>query len=243
MYRIKTQALTALYAAMAAENDLFLPVKAAGKTNFALWQPDADVDIRTLKAVKSPKDVFFPQSENLYTCERTDGKLAVEPQTLREKPFVVFGIRACDVRGIAVLDKVFLSRPVDTYYAARRKCGVLVSLACSRPETSCFCGAFGIDCAAPEGDVAAWLAGEYLYWQPRTEKGAALTGQIESLLEPCDDAPVAAEQAAIRDICRKLPLKDLSLANWGADAAQRNFDSPIWECTNVSITPAFCGTP
>ena len=28
---------------------------------------------------------------------------------------------------------------------------------------------------------------------------------------------------------RKLPLKDLSLANWGADAAQRNFDSPLWE--------------
>ena len=47
MYRIKTQALAALYAAMAAKNDLFLPVKAAGKTNFALWQPDADVDIRT----------------------------------------------------------------------------------------------------------------------------------------------------------------------------------------------------
>ena len=46
MYRIKTQALAALYAAMAAKNDLFLPVKAAGKTNFALWQPDADVDIR-----------------------------------------------------------------------------------------------------------------------------------------------------------------------------------------------------
>ena len=229
MYRIKTQALTALYAAMAAKNDLFLPVKAAGKTNFALWQPDADVDIRTLKTVKSPKDVFCPQSENLYTCERTDGKLAVEPQTLREKPFVVFGIRACDVRGIAVLDKVFLSKPLDTYYAARRERGVLVSLACSRPETSCFCGTFGIDCAAPEGDVAAWLAGEYLYWQPRTEKGTALTGQVESLLEPWDDAPVAAEQAAIRDVCRKLPLKDLSLANWGADAAQRNFDSPLWE--------------
>ena len=154
MYRIKTQALPDLYAAMAAENDLFLPVKAAGKTNFALWQPDADVDIRTLKTVKSPKDVFFPQSENLYTCEKNGGKLTVEPQALREKPFVVFGIRACDVRGIAVLDRVFLSQPVDSYYAARRSCGILVSLACSRPETSCFCAAFGIDCAAPEGDVA-----------------------------------------------------------------------------------------
>lgn len=120
-------------------------------------------------------------------------------------------------------------KTLDTYYAARRERGVLVSLACSRPETSCFCGTFGIDCAAPEGDVAAWLAGEYLYWQPRTEKGTALTGQVESLLEPWDDAPVAAEQATIRDICRKLPLKDLSLANWGADAAQRNFDSPLWE--------------
>ena len=240
MYRIKKTDLPALYAAIAEKMDLFLPVKAAGKTNFAQWTEDACVDIDTLKTVKSPKDAFFPQSENLYSCGTADGKLTLEPQALCEKPFAVFGIRACDVRAIAVLDKVFLSQPEDSYYAARRDHGVILSLACGRPETSCFCGAFGIDCAAPEGDVAMWLTGEYLYWQPQTKKGEKLTAAVDSLLETCQEAPVEEAKASIRAICEKLPLKDLDLSKWGAEAAQKNFDSPLW---NELYAPCLaCGT-
>ena len=34
------------------------------------------------------------------------------------EPFVLFGVRACDARSFAILDRVFLSEPQDTYYAA-----------------------------------------------------------------------------------------------------------------------------
>ena len=114
MYKIQKSELPKLYAAIAAKNDLFLPVKSAGKTNYALWNETAQVDIETLKTVKSPKDAFFPQSENLYTCDKEDGKTTITPEARCDAPFVVFGIKACDVRGIAVLDKVFLSDPVDS---------------------------------------------------------------------------------------------------------------------------------
>ena len=229
MYRIAKANLNALYAAIAASKELYLPLKSAGKTNFAAWTEGAAVDLDTLKTVRSPKDAFFPQSENLYTCDRVDGKISVTPEALQEKPFVVFGMKACDVRGVAVLDKVFLSDPVDSYYAARREKGIIVSLACSRPAASCFCQTFGIDCAAPEGDVATWMAGEWLYWLPQSEKGEALTAELSSLLEQTDDAAVAEEKAAIAAIRDRLPLKDLSLDNWGAAAADKNFDSPLWE--------------
>ena len=229
MYRILKSNVTTLLARIAESRDLYLPVKAAGKTNFASWSEASEVDLDTLKTVRSPKDAFFPQSENLYTCDRTDGKLTITAAELENKDFVVFGIRACDVRGLAVLDKVFLSDPVDSYYAARRSHGILVSLACARPETSCFCHAFGIDCAAPEGDVATWFAGEYLYWQPQTEKGEALTAALADLLESTDSAAVEEAKAAIHAIREKLPLKDLSLEGWGAEAADTKFNSPLWE--------------
>ncbi len=229
MYRIKIENVNALLGAIAAQNDLFAPVKAGGKTNFALWTEGTEADLETLKTVKSPKDVFFPQSETLYTCTKEDGKTAISVQDRCNTPFVVFGMKACDVRAIAVLDQVFLTDPVDSYYAARRAMGTVVSLACNRPDTSCFCGAFGIDCAEPEGDVATWLAGEYLYWQPNTEKGEALTAQVAALLETCQEAPVEEAKAKIRGICDRLPLKDLDLSQWGAQAADKNFDSPLWE--------------
>ena len=229
MYRILKSELPKLYAVIAQENDLYIPVKSADKTNYTIWTSESQVDIDTLKTVKSPKDAFFPQSENLYTCAKQDGKTSIQTEERCNAPFVVFGIRGCDVRGIEVLDKVFLSEPVDSYYAARREHGIVVSLACSRPETSCFCGAFGIDCAAPEGDVTTWLAGEYLYWNANTDKGVALTNQLSEILEACDEAPVEAVKNEIRAICQRLPLKDLDLSAWGADAAQKNFDSPLWE--------------
>ena len=229
MLKIKKCNLNALYARIARQQDLFLPVKTAGKTNYALWEEGVNADLDTLKTVRSAKDVFFPQSETLYSCSRTDGKLSITPETLCEKPFVVFGMKGCDVRGIAVLDKVFLTEPVDSFYAARRNHGTIVSLACSRPETSCFCKVFGIDCAQPEGDVVTWLVGEDLYWQAQTEKGEKLTALVSDLLEEADTETVETEKTAIRNIVARLPYADLSLEKWGKDAAKNNFDSPLWE--------------
>ena len=229
MYKIQKENLSALYAAMAAKNDLFLPVKTAGQVNFGLWTEEADVSIETLKTVKSAKDIFFPQSESLYQVRRQEGKLEIRGAQLCQTPFVVFGIRGCDVKGLEVLDKVFLSEPVDSYYAARRQMGTIVSMACGRPETSCFCKVFGVDCAQPEGDVITWLAGQTLYWQPKTEKGEALTAQLSQLLESADEMAVENEKQRIRAIVEKLPYSNLSLSKWGAAAADKNFNSPVWE--------------
>jgi len=229
MYQIKKTDLENLYARISEKNALYLPVKSAGKTNFAFWDENTQVDLDTTKTVKSPKDAFFPQSETLYTCHTENKKLKIQQEELENQDFVLFGIRACDVRGIHVLDQVFLSAPVDSYYAARREHGIVVSLACHAPETSCFCKVFGVDCAAPEGDVVTWLVGETFYWEPKTEKGEKLTRQVADLLTECDPAAVEAEQAAIRAIVEKLPYSNLSLEGWGAEAAKTRFDSPIWE--------------
>ena len=229
MYKISKTDLNRLFENISTKSDLFLPTESGGKTNFALWSEGVRADLDTLKTVKSPKDLFFPQSEVLYTCARQEESWTVTPEAHRETPFVAFGLKACDVRALAVLDRVFLSEPVDTYYAARRKQGTVVSLACNRPEASCFCGTFGIDCAQPEGDVAAWLSDDSLYWEPRTEKGRSLTEQVRDLLEPCGEEEPEKIRAEIRNIRDRLPLKDLDLSRWGAQAAERNFDSPLWE--------------
>ena len=229
MLKIKRSELTKLYARIAEKQALYLPVKVAGKTNFTQWEETAQPDLDTLKTVRSPKDVFFPQSENLYTCSSVEGKLKITPEQLQDAPFVLFGVKGCDVRGMAVLDKVFLSEPVDSYYAARREKGIIVSLACGKPDTSCFCKTFGIDCAAPEGDVRTWLTEDTLYWQSLTEKGEALTAQVSDLLEQTDGSAVEAQQAKIREIVARLPYAELSLEGWGAAAADTRFDSQVWE--------------
>ena len=163
MYKIEKENLEALFRKIAESQDLILPIKKAGQTNFGLWSQEEEADLDTLKTVKSGKDAFFPQSETLYTCVRDGKKLTVEPEELRSRPFVVFGMKACDVKGVEVLDKVFLADPVDTFYAARREHGTIVAMACHEPEESCFCKVFGTDAADPAADVAVWMVEGTLY--------------------------------------------------------------------------------
>ena len=232
MFKIAKSKLPELLKAIAAQQELFLPVNNNGQVNFAAWFEGCNADIETLKTVKSPKDMFFPQSETLYTVKKEQHKLSVEPQALADQNFVAFGMKACDIQGIKVLDKVFLAEPVDTFYRARREHGTIVALACHEPEESCFCKVFGVDCAEPDADVVMWNANDTLYWKAVTDKGTALTEALSCVLENADAADekaVETEQENIRAIVEKLPYTNLSLEGWNGNVTEEKFNSPVWE--------------
>ena len=229
MYKIAKENLSALFQLIAGNQELYLPVNISGQVNFAAWTEDAVVDLDTLKSVKSPKDAFFPQSETLYTCVKDGKKIKIQPEELQNQNFVVFGMKACDVKGVEVLDRVFLTDPVDTFYAARRAHGTIVAMACHEPEETCFCKVFGIDCAEPVADVATWMVDGELSWKALTEKGEALTASVASLLVDADEAKVEEEKTAIRAIVEKLPYANLSLEGWNGDVLTEKFNSKVWE--------------
>ena len=116
MLKIAKERLNDLYAKINETMGLFIPVKKAGEVNYGKYEEGAIVSIDTLKTVKSAKDFFFPQTETLMAF-KTEGKNIQITDTRSEtEDFVVFGVRACDVKSIEVLDKVFLAEPVDTMY-------------------------------------------------------------------------------------------------------------------------------
>ncbi|PWJ49693.1 4Fe-4S dicluster domain-containing protein [Faecalicatena contorta] len=229
MYKIKTENLTALFQKIAGYQELYLPVRNAGQVNYANWSDEAEVDLNVLNTVKSPKDAFFPQSETLYACKRDGKKITIEPEQLKSQDFVIFGMRPCDLKGVEVLDKVFLADPLDTFYAARRDHGTIVAMACNEPEETCFCKVFGIDAAEPSADVATWMAGAELYWEPLTEKGEALTEMVRELLDDGSEEAVEEVKTNIRRIIAKLPYSDLSTDGWNGEALDEKFNSQLWD--------------
>ncbi len=229
MKKIARNDLNALFNRISEKNALYIPAKVAGVTDFHRFDAESVVDLDTLKTAKSAKDAFFPQSETLYTCFRDGKKLRIEAEELSSEEFVLFGVKPCDVKGIEVLDRVFLSEPVDTFYASRRANGTVVSLACSKPEESCFCMAFGTDCTEPAGDVSVWLDENFLYWRENTEKGEKLTEKVADLLENCDETAVLEQKKATAEIVKRLPYANLSLEGWNGDALDEKFNSPLWD--------------
>ena len=246
MLKIAKERLNDLYAKIAETMGLYLPIKRAGEVNYAVWGEGKEVSLETLKTVKSPKNAFFPQTENMMKF-KTEGK-NIEVVDVREKlaekiderPLVMFGVKACDYKAIEVLDKVFLAEPVDTYYQMRREATTIVTLACSKPDESCFCKAFGIDATAPQGDVTTWLDNEYLYWQANTEKGEALTALVKEFFVEGGEAEVAMQQEATKVIMEKLPFSNLDLSKFTPENLNELFNAKEWN--EMSEACLGCGT-
>ena len=239
MRKLSLNKLDAFFAKIAEKETLYLPVDTAAGAKFEQWENGKTLS-DALNTVRSAKDFFFPQTENLMDF-KTEGKKIELIDTRSEcEDFVVFGVRACDVRSFDVLDRVFLAAPVDSYYKNRREHGVIVSLACTKPHETCFCHTFGIDAASPAGDVTCWKTEDALYLEANTEKGAALLEAVSALTEEADGKPVAEQQKTIRERLGKLPLAALTAEKFGADKTQEFFNDPAW--AELSQSCLGCGT-
>ena len=224
MLKCSLDKIQTLFAKISESAKLYLPVdQADGSATYAEWSDGVEWS-NALNTTKSPKDFFFPQSEDLMRF-KTEGKNIEVIDVRREgEDFVVFGVRACDVKSFDVLDRVFLSEPQDSFYAMKRKHGIIVSLACTRPSETCFCKTFGIDAAEPAGDVSMWKTADALYLDANTEKGTALLESLGGLLEECADEAVNEQKEKITAIMNKLPLKDLTTEAFGGGKKNKRLE-------------------
>ncbi len=229
MIKILRDNLQKVYQKIAESKDLFLPIKKANEVNYGKYEEGAEVSIETLKTVKSAKDLFFPQSENMMRFKTELGKLEIKSELKDVKDFVIFGVRACDCKSFEVLDNVFLSEPVDGFYKERRESATIVTLACNKPETSCFCKVFGIDASNPLGDVSTWLDEKYMYLQANTEKGEALISLISEFSENGGEEKVEEIKKDIKGIVEKLPYSNLDLSRFKPENLNELFELEDWK--------------
>ena len=237
MLKCSYDALNGIFAKIAENAKLYLPADKDGKTEYTKWTEGVEWS-KSLNTVKSPKDFFFPQVEDLMKFKVEGKNIAIDDIREESEDFVVFGVRACDVRSFDILDRVFLVEPYDSYYASRREHGVIISCACTRPTETCFCKTFGIDCTNPGGDIAVWRTAEAVYWQANTEKGENLLATLG--LEECDDSAVTAQKEATAKIMEKLPLASLTTEGFGGGKTMELFNKPEWK--SLSEACLGCGT-
>jgi heterodisulfide reductase subunit C len=238
MFKCSIDSLNGVFAKIAGDMKLYIPSdNAEGTAVYTEWSEGVELS-NALNTAKSPKDFFFPQFENLMEF-KTEGK-SIEINDIRDESedFCVFGVRACDAKSFEILDRVFLVEPYDSYYASRREHGIIIALACTRPTETCFCGAFGIDCSNPGGDISAWKTEDAVYWQANTEKGAKLLSSLG--LEECGNDAVDAQKEKTAKIMAKLPLANLSTESFGGGKTMELFNRPEWK--TLSEACLGCGT-
>ncbi|MBR6501905.1 MAG: 4Fe-4S dicluster domain-containing protein [Clostridia bacterium] len=240
MRKCSLDKINLIFAEIAKNAELYLPVdQNDGSAAYKKWE-EGTAWSNKLNTVKSPKDFFFPQTEDLMQFKTQGKNIEIVDTRSALQDFVIFGVRACDVKSFDILDRVFLSEPVDSFYASRRKHGVIISLACTRPSETCFCKTFDIDPANPTGDISAWKTESEIFFAANTEKGAALLDKLSSLTEECDDAAVLEQKEKINAIMDKLPLKNLTTDAFGGGKTNELFNAPEWD--ELSSACLGCGT-
>lgn len=239
MRKILKAELGRLFAAISENYQLYLPVDGKNGADYERWAEGKKLS-EALNTVRSPKDFFFPQTENLVEFKVNGKNIQIIDPRREFDDFVIFGVKGCDVRSFEILDRVFLAEPVDSYYKNRRDHGIIMSLACNKPHETCFCGTFGIDASSPEGDVECYMTDDTLYMDAKSEKGKALLEAVSAVTSDCDDSVVEEQKKVIRDRLKKLPLASLSTEAFGDGKTSKFFDAPEW--ASLSESCLGCGT-
>jgi sulfhydrogenase subunit beta (sulfur reductase) len=210
-----------LEGARAAGYDVFAPARAPEGWAFAPYE-GGDVALDGyLLTTASVKGFALPQLEAFLSYDNDDGNLAPAPEGKR----LVFGVRPCDARALALVDRVYRDRGFrDPHYLARRDDTIFVVLACHQPAPTCFCTSVGGGPGDAYGaDVMAYEAGGDLVLEPASSKGEEFLKAAKA--EEASDAELKKAKAIYAKVAAAMaPLWDLDAArpklyeNFGADA-------------------------
>ncbi len=115
------------------------PTKMAdGEINFAPLRSLRQLSFEYVNDFDPLKRFFTPAREELFAFELSGAKPRLKPPAAAP-PRILFGVRSCDVQGFAHMDGFFRGAFSDGPYWQRRNNTLIISLACNRPQETCFC--------------------------------------------------------------------------------------------------------
>jgi ferredoxin len=212
--------------------------------NYSLYRPiekGSDVCLDYLRPMKSAKEIFFPQNEVLfYFNKKTQKQVAPEDSG---KKLVLFGVTSCDLEGIAIQDRLFISDDyVDVYYSRRRNQTLLIGMGCPSPDDTCFCHIFNIDrLYSSVADIFMVPLEDRFFIEIITPEGEELVSGFAEADENDFAALKKLNAAAVASSIDKSTPKKV------AEILSDSFESTAWEdfamrCINCAACTFVCPT-
>ena len=186
------------------------------------------------------KQFLLPPRLRLWRAQRGKSGLEVEEEPTDDTPLAFFGVRACELQGIAIQDRVLIEGQfVDRDYAARRKDTFIVAVNCFEPSGTCFCVSMGSGPKAEAGyDLALTeiLDGSHRFLvEVGTERGLSVLADLPR--RPAEDvdrlAAADAVEGAAQKMGRELDTTDLR------GLLARNLEHDRWD--DVASRCLTCG--
>jgi sulfhydrogenase subunit beta (sulfur reductase) len=223
---------------------VFAPSRESGVAVFAEWDgKDTSFLDWYRNTIVPPKASFLPPMEEMFRFQKGKEGYNIKPPPEAENRRLLFGVRPCDARAIAIVDMTFKDAYQDPYYLSKRNNTVLVGLGCTNPRESCFCTSMGVS-PAESADVDLMLVdiGDDFLIQEVTATGRELTKGLKEATKEDEAKAKQARETAYNKVTRKLDtegIKDKLLASFD--------DQEFWEktaakCISCGICTLLCPT-
>lgn len=224
---------------LAQNCDVYAPVRDKTGTNWKKINQADEVCLDEVNTIEPAKGFVFPRWETLLKFDPQGNP--IEPQPPPEQ--IVFGIRPCDARGIAFLERFYIQEGrTDPYVKLRRERTTFIAVACPRTAPTCFCTALGGSPHGTEGmDLLLIELGELLLATPITEKGERLVREFPEAQETHQKEANELKKKTEAEIGLRINPAQLQ------EILPRLYDSPLWStlalnCVNCGICTFLCPT-
>ena len=195
---------------------------------------------------ESLKRHTFAPRESLLVLERGKKTFSAQPVIPQSEKTAFLGVRACDLAGLAIQDRIFLKDQYkDPYYQARRENLFLIAVNCTRALETCFCSSMGTGPKANSGyDLVLTESDDDFLVQAGTSMGQEVFQTLPLSVAPehriHEDEDRIAGCAASQT--RKIETHELPQALYDAH------DHPRWDevatrclaCTNCTMVCPTC---
>ncbi|MGA1869124.1 MAG: 4Fe-4S dicluster domain-containing protein [bacterium] len=249
MYKvIERKKLNKIICHLMKDHLVIAPIKPKGKEKTIQDITDPEqIDWGKGNSPISPKHLFFPQSEVLFSFTRKKNDVIIKGIGNHNKSRILIGIRSCDAAAMTLMDNVFGGDYKDHLFLAFRKKTFVISLACNEPEDLCFCTSVDLSPFSEKGsDILLCDIGDGKFFAHIiTEAAEEFYLQFkDKFLEPTQNDIQERErrcERALGKLTQYFPVKDIKA--W----LDNNFDSPLWkilapECIGCGTCTFLCPT-
>jgi len=242
MKQIKKSKLPELIEQLKKDYDLIGPCKDGDLVLYRKLEKDELPFLGFKNSIKSPKELFFPQTEEILRFRGFIDRRIPEAIEEKVKKRIVIGMRPCDIQSLLIIDKLFINDDyVDSFYDKLRENTLIIGFGCSNPASSCFCTSLGGGPFIAKGsDVFMVDIGQGYLLEHVSEKGKKL---IEQLPEASED------MIAMKQDIEKKASKSISSIDVEAipEKLKTLFENPIWEeiserCLGCGVCTYLCPT-
>jgi ferredoxin len=223
------------------------PSRESGVAEMAEWDGKDTSFLEWYRnTVVPPKASFLPPMEEMFRFRKDKESYSIELPPSDEHKQLIFGIRPCDARAMAILDMTFEEAYQDPYYLAKRKNAVLVGLGCTNPCDSCFCTSLGIS-PAESTDVDLMLSdiGDEFLIEEITDRGKELIAKTNGLKEIAKDDEAKATQAketSYNRVTRKLDTEGIENKLIASFDDEGYWEKVAAKCISCGICTLLCPT-